>query len=699
MTDWRRLLASPITAGVLAVGCVTAAMLAAPTSVTQALRERALDQTLLVASKLRAAPAAAPRIVIVDIDAAALASLGPWPWPREKLAALVEAVGEAGAASIAIDILFEGADAKSLATIARRLGEGLQRDDILRLADTLPDGDKKLTEALARFPVALGFALDPSGVGQVPAVPFLTQGAPPSLAGIWRSRGAIGPATTLSVNAAGMGVLALPGDVDGVVRRVPLLVAVGEQVHPGLALEAIRLAQNASAYRLDGEAAALVVGEIRGTLAPDGFLRLVPRTTEAVKVVSASQVLARQAPDILRGAIVFIGSSAPELGGLRPSLGDPLMPSVRIQAEAASQFIAGVVPHVVRFPGATEWLLAALAAALGIFAAVLLPPLAGAATAVAIATACWATAMAAAQSDRLLNPLPASILAASAFAATAIIAYTQARRREARIRQRFEQHLAPQVVDLIAADPSLLKLRGERREITTMFTDVEGFTAMTQRSEPETLVHVLDEYFEGIAKIVVAHGGMVDKLIGDAVHALFNAPLDLPDHPAKAVRCAQDILAWTEAFRRGEAPGLLGFGRTRIGIETGEAIVGDIGVSSKLDYTAHGDVVNSAARLEAANKELGSSICIGPGTASRCDQSWLRPIGELVLRGFAQPVAAFEPWPSDADASWRSRYLTAMQRVAHDCAAAAAGLELLAAERPHDPVPAILARKLRSAAF
>ena len=696
MADWRRLLASPIAAGVLAVGCVTTALLAAPASIGEALRERALDQTLLVASKLRLRPAAGPPTVVVDIDAAALASVGPWPWPREKLAALVTAVGEAGAAAIAIDILFEDADAKSLATIARRLGESLQRDDILRLADTLPDGDKNLADTLARFPVALGFALDPSGAGRVPAVPFLTRGAPPSLASIWRSRGAIGPAAVLSANAAGMGTLALPGDVDGAVRRVPLLVAVGDQVHPGLALEAIRLAQSAAAYRLDGDTASLIVGDIRGALARDGFLRLVPRTTEMVQLVSATQALAREKPDALRGAIVFIGSSAPELGGLRPSLGDPLMPSVRIHAEAASQFMAGVVPRAVPFSGATEWLLAACAAALAILAAVWLRPLAGAAAAAALAAGCWGLAIAAASVDRLLDPLPASLLAASAFAATAIIVYAQAWRREARIRHRFEQHLAPQVVDLIAADPSLLKLRGERREITTMFTDVEGFTAMTQRSEPETLVRVLDEYFEGIAKIVVAHGGMVDKLIGDAVHALFNAPLDLSDHPAKAVRCAQDILAWSEAFRCGEAPAALRFGRTRIGVETGEAIVGDIGVSSKLDYTAHGDVVNSAARLEAANKELGSSICIGPGTASRCDATWLRPVGALTLRGFAQPVAAFEPWPGDADASWRSRYLAAMQLATHDCAAAAAELELLAAERPHDPVPSILARNIRS---
>jgi adenylate cyclase len=174
--------------------------------------------------------------------------------------------------------------------------------------------------------------------------------------------------------------------------------------------------------------------------------------------------------------------------------------------------------------------------------------------------------------------------------------------------------LAPAVVERIAANPSVLKLRGERRQITALFTDVENFTGMTRRAEPEALVALLDEYFEGVAQIVIDHGGMIDKLIGDGVHALFNTPVDLEDHPVKAVHCAIMIHEWTEAFRRTPAAQRLGFGRTRIGVETGDTIVGDVGIRTKLDYTAYGDAINAAARLETANKELGTSICIGPAT-------------------------------------------------------------------------------------
>jgi len=225
------------------------------------------------------------------------------------------------------------------------------------------------------------------------------------------------------------------------------------------------------------------------------------------------------------------------------------------------------------------------------------------------------------------------IIETAAFVVATMISFVATRRREAFVRSRFEQHLAPAVVRRILERPGMLKLSGERREVTALFTDVEGFTAMTHHVDPAILVNALDNYFEGMATIIITHGGMIDKIVGDAVHALFNAPNDLKDHPQKAVECAIALCSWSEAFRHRPEVAMIGFGRTRIGIETGPAIVGDVGIRAKLDYTAHGDAVNLAARLEAANKKLGSSICIGPVAASRCDQSLLRPLGKIIVRG------------------------------------------------------------------
>jgi adenylate cyclase len=218
---------------------------------------------------------------------------------------------------------------------------------------------------------------------------------------------------------------------------------------------------------------------------------------------------------------------------------------------------------------------------------------------------------------------------------------------------------------------------------------------MTHRAGPEQLVAELDGYIEGVATIVMGHGGMVDKIVGDAVHAFFNAPVDLPHHAERAVDCAIKIRSWTEEYRSRPSARLIGLGRTRIGIETGEAVVGDIGIRSKLDYTAHGDSINSAARLEAMNKELGSSICIGPTTAGYCDPAALRPLGTVALRGLEAPIPVFEPWPPEASSGWRARYLTAATTADADPLGAAAEFEGLAAEMPSDPVPQCIARRLR----
>jgi adenylate cyclase len=282
------------------------------------------------------------------------------------------------------------------------------------------------------------------------------------------------------------------------------------------------------------------------------------------------------------------------------------------------------------------------------------------------------------------------------FAVTAGTAYSVTRRREALLHHRLEQHLSPAVVRRIVERPDLVKLSGERREITSLFTDIEDFTATMHRAGPEELVTTLDQYFEGVAGIVINHGGMIDKIVGDGMHALFNAPLDLEDHSRRAVECAIAIRTWSEGFRRDAPAAAIGLGRTRIGIETGPAIVGDVGIQSKLDYTAHGDSVNMAARLQACNKELGSTICVGPDAAARCDAALLRPLGQLAVRGRGEPIAVFEPWPDDAAPAWREAYLKAHAMLGIDVTRATMLLQNLIAERPADPAMRRLAERLPS---
>jgi adenylate cyclase len=689
----------PVAAGLATLTVFLAAAMLLPKTMSETLRDSAFDLVLAGDQQLRRPVAPDLKVIVVDIDRASIDTLGAWPWPRATMARLVEAVASGRPAAIAIDVLFAEPDDRSPAALARRLGSVTGRADISTLGESLPDGDKLLAQAIGSVPVALGFVLDPDRDRALPGTAIVSRGLLP-FDDLWQAAGAIGPAPPLASAALGLGALSLPGSTDGAIRQVPVFVAVGQVLMPGLAAETLRLATSASSYLIESEPATLVVGGRRVALSRDGLLRLAPAPSwrRLTRTLSAVEVLeGRTDRGRLKDALVLLGGSAPELNGLRKTPADPLTPSVQIQADALEQMVAGRVPRTLTAAPIAQPLAVLVIGALAVVLGAALSPAAGTAILSGAIALLWIAAIAVSGlADRLVDPLTPSIAAAMVFAVTAGTAYSLTRRREALVRHRLEQHLAPAVVRRIVEQPDLVKLTGERREVTSLFTDIEGFTATMHRAGPEELVTTLDQYFEGVAGIVIEHGGMIDKIIGDGVHALFNAPLDLRDHPQRAVECAIAIQAWSEGFRRRPPAAAIELGRTRIGIESGPAIVGDVGIQSKLDYTAHGDAVNMAARLEASNKELGSAICVGPGAAARCDAALLRPLGRLAVRGREEPIAVFEPWPSDAPPSWCDLYLTAYAMLDCDAANAAILLQKLIAERPTDPAVRRFAERLTS---
>jgi adenylate cyclase len=630
----------------VAAAALVLAWIALPAALRDGLRERAADQVLSWAGP----PPADDGVVLVDIDSASLAGLGAWPWPRQGLARLLDAIAAAGPAVIVLDILLEEADRLSPAALARRLAALTGRPEFDVLAATLPDGDAALAAAMNRVPTVLGL-LPAASAGPAPAtVPVLRSGAA-GLRPFLTAPGLRGPPPVLAAQAAGLGLLALEDDVDGRIRRLPLLAAIGGEPVPGLAVEAVRLAAGASALLLQARPPQLVMGDAVVPLDASASLRLRPGVAARWqgRAISAAALLAAPgaAAARLAGRIVVVGGSAPELGGARPAAGVAVATTLHLQAEGIARLLDGGGP--VR----PAWLppLEAAAAALLALLAVLLPfrlsPRRAAAL-VGLALLLWCGGavlmlMLAGPVPRLLlDPVGPALLALVAYGIAALASAIGAEQRARALRTRFEQHLAPEVVRRIAAAPGSLRLAGETRDITALFTDIEGFTAMTERAAATELVALLDAYLDATTAIVIAHGGLVEKIVGDAIHAVFGAPVALPDHPARAVACAAALLRAAEAQRETPLGRRLGLGRTRIGIESGPAIVGDVGGSRKLDYTAHGTVMNTAARLEAANKTLGSAICIGPETATRLGPAaGLVPLGRVAVRGRSRELEVF----------------------------------------------------------
>jgi adenylate cyclase len=222
----------------------------------------------------------------------------------------------------------------------------------------------------------------------------------------------------------------------------------------------------------------------------------------------------------------------------------------------------------------------------------------------------------------------------------------EARRRQAeaeRAHASLSRYFSPQIALRLAAVGDSNGMEVHWREVATIFTDITSFTSLVETAAPEVLGALLNEYVGGMTDVVFAHEGTVAKIIGDAIQILFNAPGEQPDYAARAIACAHDLDVWAEAFReRWKAKGV-NFGATRIGVHAGPALVGNFGGSRFFDYTAYGDTINTAARLEAANKFLGTRICVSATVADATENFQGRPVGDLMLRGRSEPLRAYEP--------------------------------------------------------
>lgn len=320
------------------------------------------------------------------------------------------------------------------------------------------------------------------------------------------------------------------------------------------------------------------------------------------------------------------------------------IPGVMVHAHALAMMLDG--RSFPDFPLAAAIALTAILALAGVLIAKLeIPAWALVGILTAAIAAFWAAGFYLYAENVAMIPLTAPTLAFIAAASLGFVYAGQQDREQKRfIKDAFARYLPPSLVDQLVDNPEMLKLRGERRDITLIFTDVAGFTTISEKLPPTTLVHVLSEYMDGMTRIILEHGGTIDKFIGDAVMALFGAPVDQPDHPQRAALCAAALDSFARDFI-GRATDENGqpcpFGVTRIGVHTGECTVGNFGSEQKFDYTALGDTVNAAARLESLNKQFGTLVAISRETVERTNGIAFRPMGSVIVKGKSEPIDIF----------------------------------------------------------
>ncbi len=597
---------------------------------------------------------------IVDIDDESLARVGQWPWPRHVLAELLDRLEAQGAAAVAFGIVFAEPDRSSPAHMLQELRRlpGFALDGQTRTL--LRDNDAALAARMAELGVVAGFALTQRPSHERPAVrwglvtvgedvaPFL-----PQFAGVVPNIRPIDDAT------AAQGALNLLPDIDGVVRTVPLLARVGADVYPTLTAEVLRHVQGASTYvvRTSPPIGRVRIGASTGV---DGIrIGALELTTTASggslvhfaghrpeRFVSAWTVLQGEAdPALLAGHIVLVGTSAAGLGDVVATPVAAAMPGIEVHAELLEQLLLGVQLIRPDWAASAELLLLLALGGVLLFLLQRLGALAGAALgALAVGAAVGASVVGFLEYGVLLDPVLPSLTLLAIYLAATVVAYLRTESERAEVRRAFGLYLSPTLVERLAANPGQLRLGGESRELTLLFSDIRGFTGLSEAMSAEQLTRFVNRFLTPMTDAIQDHDGTIDKYMGDGIMAFWNAPLDVPDHARKAcaaaldMRCRLVALNAAMAAEEGAAHRPIRIG---IGLDTGPCSVGNLGSERRFSYSAIGETVNLAARFEGQSKVYGVDVLLSGRTRAAAPDMAALELDRVRVVGASRPEPLF----------------------------------------------------------
>ena len=600
-------------------------------------------------------------VVIIDIDDSSLSRIGQWPWSRNQLAQLTNQAYSA--AALGFDVVFAEPDR----TNPQNLIASYPENAVLKKElSALPNNDNLFAQAIENHgTVVLGQALNNKNKSLKPLknkFGLVTQGDDPKLF-IRNYLSAQRNIPSLDNAAAGIGSMSIGND-DSVVRLLPTFERVGDQLVPSLAMEITRVAVGASTYQIKSSNASseeaygantginnVKLGPLTIPTTPEGNAWVYFALTENITTVSAADVISGIIPpEFFDGKIALVGTSASGLLDLRSTPTEKNIPGVTIIAQFIQQIFANEFLQRPDWLFGAEFLaglILAISITLGIQA---LGPIGGLSVLAVGSSGIVGTSYYFFKSKLfLVDPISPLIIALSVYVAVTFFNFLFTELERSRVRGAFAQYLSPEMVNRLAESSESLVLGGEKKEMTFLFSDIRGFTKISEqyKDNPEALTQLINQLLTVLSNAILDHGGTIDKYMGDCIMAFWNAPTDQENHRQLAIDSAHAMHEALSQFNN-EAEGNIDFKlEIGIGINSGECIVGNMGSDKRFDYTVLGDAVNLASRLESQSSNYGLNMIMGENSYIDDANYQVIEIDKIAVKGKTTAQTIFTSFPAD----------------------------------------------------
>ena len=586
------------------------------------------------------------RVVVVNITESDLKKYGQWPWPRHILALLHANLTDSGAVLVNYNVLFAEPDRMG----GKEYLKSFPMTEEVReqLGAFLTDTDSVFAYAIKESKNVVLMMSVKSDKDQIlpTTTPIIQKGE--VLPWLYEYNGIVPPLTQLTVGAKGLGVNVTSPEPDAVVRKMPVLIRVGEKIYPSMLLENIRLVNRSKRIKViakqHGIDEILVSKKAGIPVNHNAEMYINYADPEEYTQLSVEQVFSTEHADKIKGRIVILGMDAAGLSVLKYTP-HGLTTDQMITAQALDTTMTG--DYLYRIPKADTYEIVFMGL-LGLLLIILTPrvsvlfsvPL----LLFVLSGISYASFSAYANKGFLVDPSFAILYIFLIWSHSTYNNFATQSRLRQQIKKQFEHYLDPGMVKKLQKDPSLLKLGGEKRDMTFLFCDIRGFTPISEKykGNPEGLTKLINRFLTRMTDVIIANGGTIDKFMGDCIMAFWNAPIEDPDHEQHAVQAAidmQDELLKLNVQLAAEGLPTIAIG---IGVNTGEALVGNMGSNQRFDYSVIGDAVNLAARLESSSKTLGKTLVVGEDTVKTAKQKYYFDyIDQITVKGKTEEIKVY----------------------------------------------------------